>query len=90
MSGQGNLQFVWDIMLQSDWWKQYGEMIEKSQSWSSAPSSAETLLSTTSGAWWMEIPEAWWSSFGGSWWNSFPGSEDFGSGGGLGYGLQLI
>ena len=133
MSGQDNLQFVWDIMLQSEWWKQYGEMIERSQadkpdpmsnagsdnaetymssawvvpvpsSWSgSVPSSwtgpvrealfgssAETWWNTSSETWWMEIPEAWWSSFGGVWWSSFPGSEEFGSGCGLGYGLQLI
>lgn len=133
MSGQENLQFVWDIMLQSEWWKQYGEMIDRSQaespdsvriagsdnaetdvssawvgsfpsSWyKTVPSSwtgsmqeallgfsSETFGSSSSGPWWMEIPEAWWSSFGGSWLDSFPGSEEFGSGCGLGYGLQLI
>ncbi|MEE3423935.1 MAG: hypothetical protein VZR11_14780, partial [Succinimonas sp.] len=30
MSEHGSLQFVWDIMLQSEWWKQYREMVERS------------------------------------------------------------
>ena len=30
MSEHGSLQFVWDIMLQSEWWKQYSEMVERS------------------------------------------------------------
>ena len=30
MSEHGSLQFVWDIMLQSEWWKQYSQTVERS------------------------------------------------------------
>ena len=82
MSEHGSLQFVWDIMLQSEWWKQYSEMVERSLAEQAgegnvAPGfdvSSGSGSGAGSGAWWLEIPEAWWSSFAGSWLSSFAGS----------------
>ena len=97
MSGEDNLQFVWDIMMQSEWWKQHSEMVNRSQNESQKAvissgtgSGSDLWWTSSSGNWWMEIPEQWWSSFNGSGWNSSAGSGVFGSGFGPGYGLQLI
>ena len=92
MSEHGSLQFVWDIMLQSEWWKQYSQTVERSLAEQAGEGSfcGAGDAGLQSGSWWMEIPEVWWGSFSGSWWTSAEGSAGSGSGFALGYGLQLI
>ena len=79
MSEHGSLQFVWDIMLQSEWWKQYSEMVERSLaeqagegnadlgfdagSWSGSWTGSYSALLMSSGSGSAAGSGAWWASY---------------------------
>ena len=77
MSEHGDLQFVWDIMLQSEWWKQYSEMVDRSL--------AEQVGDMSSGC----VSSGGYGSGVGSWSGSWNGSWSSGAlmGSGIGSGL---
>ena len=88
MSEHGSLQFVWDIMLQSEWWKQYSEMVERSLaeqagegnadlgfdagSWSGSWTGYYSALLMSSGSGSAAGSGAWWASSSGTWWMEIP------------------
>ena len=87
MSEHGSLQFVWDIMLQSEWWKQYHEMVERSLveqadgvgsgsgSFDAGSwSGGGSGFSAGSEAWWASSSGSWWMEIPEAWWSSFSGS----------------
>ena len=100
MSEHGSLQFVWDIMLQSEWWKQYSETVERSLAEQAGEGSfcGAGDAGLQSGSWSGSYAGMLMSSGNGSgfaagsgeWWTSAEGSAGSGSGFALGYGLQLI
>lgn len=79
MSEQGNLQFVWDIMQQSEWWKQYSEMVSHSAA-ECYDCGSSGYLGSEQGSWtgsW--VFSSWqgssWSSGAAFWPGSWTGAE---------------
>ncbi len=98
MSEEGNLQFVWDIMLQSEWWKKYWEMVrlygpedlagsfcEEQSSWSDSGTCFWSGSQTGDDTGISSASSgAWWMEIPEDWWSSFAGSgADLSSGEGL-------
>ena len=89
MSEHGSLQFVWDIMLQSEWWKQYSEMVERSLAEQAGEGNVAPGfdVSSGSGSWNGSYSALLMSSGSGSWsgsYSAFLMSSGSGSGAGSG------